>query len=485
MPSTTNQTVRISEWAKVSAHGMRPGQRQQLNAAAVAWAQQQSLSATPLSFSGPDGQWLCANQYVGVVEVDDVAVEIYPKLDAALISNDNSAPIANSVKLNTVMRNLLWMLEVSAHRELIEADTGHLEEAPTNFFDLFAYLLGKNLLSQLMSGVPHKYVAHHGDLHTVRGRINLGEQVSRNWNRFDRIACNWDEFTPNTPANRLFKCACRFLANRVSYNEAARLLIDCLALLDEVEDVRPLTALRDVQNLHFDRSMDRFRLAYDLAQRLLRSSGHALGVGGANTYVFLIDMNKLFEDYVHAALSARFQTNVKQQEPVGYLFPGLKKGRIQQNADYLWRHGGVLWIGDAKYKHLTKEQSSALKFAGLPDTEDAQASEATLAGHVLSADDVRQLTVYSELAKGKYQPENAKVSLMLLYPFIGADSESIPDLTTAWNGVDFWLVPVRVDRQTNAADVIPELACAPAHLGTFTGPAQELEDETRLREVYL
>jgi len=128
MPSFSNQTVRISEWAKVSAHGLSPGQRQQLNAAAGAWAQQQSLPAPPLSFSGPDGQWLCANQYVGVIEVDDVAVEIYPKLDAALISNGDSVPITDSVKLNTVMRILLWMLEVSAHRELIEADTGHLEE---------------------------------------------------------------------------------------------------------------------------------------------------------------------------------------------------------------------------------------------------------------------------------------------------------------------------------------------------------------------
>lgn len=457
MSSADKQTICISEWAKISTHNLSHGQRQQLSEVSLAWAQQQRLSAPPLSFSGPDGQCLCANQYVGVVEVDDVTVEIYPKLDAALIFSGDSVPIAGSAQINTVMRNLMWMLEVSTHRELIEADTGHLEETPTNFFDLFAFLLGKNLLSQLMSGVPHRYVGHRGDLHTVRGRINFGEQVSRNWNRFDRIACTWDEFTPNTPVNRLFKCACRFLANRVSYSEAARLLIDCLALLDEVEDVSPLIALRDVQNLRFDRSMDRFRLTYDLAQRLLKSSGHALGVGGANTYVFLIDMNKLFEDYVHAALAAHFQTNVKEQETVGYLFK-LDKGRIRQNADYFWRHGNGLWIGDAKYKHLTKGQTSALKFTELPDSEDAEASETTIAGRVLSAADVRQLTVYAELAKGKgYKPPVDKVSLMLLYPFIGADLDFKTDRATAWNGADFWLVPVRVDRPDKVSNIIPSI----------------------------
>ena len=70
--------------------------------------------------------------------------------------------------------------------------------------------------------------------------------MTRNWNRFDRVFCTWDEFTPNTAINRLFKCACRFLAERVNYLEAARLLLDCQAFLSEVEDVSPVTALRDI-----------------------------------------------------------------------------------------------------------------------------------------------------------------------------------------------------------------------------------------------
>jgi 5-methylcytosine-specific restriction enzyme subunit McrC len=458
MPSISKKIVRISEWAKIDTHALSIEQCHQLEAATLAWASQQRLPVPPLSFSGSGSQSLCASQYVGVVETDDVAVEIYPKLDAALVSNGDSTPISESVKLDSVMRNLLWMLEVSEHREIVETDTGQLEEAPTSFFDLFAFLLGKNLLNQLMCGVSHKYVAHSDDLHTVRGKIRFAQQVSRNWNRLDRIACTWDEFTPNTPVNRLFKCACRFLANRVSYSEAARLLIDCLALLEEVEDVSPLTVLREVQNMPFDRSMDRFRLAFDLAKRLLMASGHALGVGGANTYVFLINMNKLFESYVHAVLEAHFHADVAEQKPVGYLFPQLSKGRIQQNADYFWPQAAGIWIGDAKYKHLAKRQGSALKFAELPDAEDREDNDTTLAGHVLSAADVRQLTVYSELASRKeFTGKPLKVSLMLLYPFIGTECECVSDRAQAWNGDDFWLVPVRVRQQNDLASLIPPI----------------------------
>jgi 5-methylcytosine-specific restriction endonuclease McrBC regulatory subunit McrC len=456
MASIPETIVRICEWATVELHGLRLEQREQLNAASQAWAEKQGLSTQPLSFAGPTGQLLCAFQYVGVVEINGVAIEIYPKLDAKLIANGKSSTISNSAPLDSVMHNLLWMLQVSEHREMIETDTGHLDEMPTTFFDLLAYLLGKNLLNQLVCGVSRNYIAHSDDLTTVRGRIHLDDQVLRNWNRFDRIACTWDEFTPNTPVNRLFKCACRFLADRVCYNEAARLLIDSLALLDDVEDVNPLTALREVQNLRFDRSMDRFRLTFDLAKRLLMGSGHALGVGGSNTYVFLIDMNQLFEAFVHAALEASFNTDIIQQETVGYLFPQLSKGRIRQKADYLWQIKSSLWIGDAKYKHLAKGQTSALRFTDLPDSDDEQALNVSLAGHVLSADDVRQLTVYSELAKrNECRPKPDKVNLMLLYPFIGADSEFVPDCTTAWNDSDFWLVPVRVNRRERVSEIIP------------------------------
>jgi 5-methylcytosine-specific restriction endonuclease McrBC regulatory subunit McrC len=345
------------------------------------------------------------------------------------------------------------MLEVAEYREVVEADVGHLEDMPTTFFDLFAYLLGKNLLHQLTAGIPHNYVAYSDDLTTVRGRIRLGEQLSRNWNRLDRLACTWDEFTPNTPANRLFKCACRFLADRVSYNEAARLLIDCLAFLDGAQDVNPKTALRDVEGLRFDRSMDRFRLAFDLATRLLKASGYTLGSGDANTYVFLIDMNELFQDYVHAALEACFQTTVKQQECVGHLLQ-LTKGGIRQLADYLWESDTGIWIGDAKYKHLAKFQDTALRFTDFADPDDEEPNTVHVAGNLLSPNDVRQLTVYAELAKRDQMCSS--VSLALLYPFIGPDPECKPDRASAWNGSDFWLVPVRVRRQPDVTRILPQ-----------------------------
>lgn len=444
--------IRISEWSRVCCPDLSEEIRREIDSAAEAWREQNGLPASPLSFAGPDGEHLCACQYVGVVEVNDTVIEIYPKLDAALIETNEEEPLSQSRSVDSVMRNLLWMLEVADYRDLAEAYTAHLEEAPTSFFDLFAFLLGKNLLPELERGVAHTYITLEDDLKTVRGRIALGEQVTRNWNRFDRVHCAWDEFTANTPVNRLFKCACRFLSGRVKYVAAARLLVDCEALLSEVDDVSASAALRDIANLRFDRSIERFKTAFDLARRLLAGIGHDLGAGSAKTFVFLLDMNRVFERYVHAVLESHFRVAVEEQKPIGKLLR-IHPGGISQLADYFWRSSSGFWIGDAKYKHLAKGHYHPLRFTDLEGQDNDSDGLATLAGHVLSASDVRQLTVYAELFR--LRGYNASPpQLMLLYPFVGAAIECLPDVVSTWNGSTFWLMPVLVKAQAAVGDAI-------------------------------
>ena len=445
--------IRISEWSRVPLRELSEEIRLEIANASDAWRQQNGLPTAPLSFAGPDGRQLCTRQYVGVVEVNDVVVEIYPKLDATLIEANEEEQLPPTTKIDSVMRNLLWILEVADYRDLAEAQTAHLEEAPTSFFDLFAFLLGKNLLPELERGVAHTYLTLEDDLKTVRGRIGLVEQVTRNWNRFDRVHCVWDEFTANTAINRLFKCACRFLSQRVNYLEAAHLLLDCQALLSDVDDVPAVTALRDVANLRLDRSMERFKTAFDLARRLLAGIGHDLGAGSAKTFVFLLDMNIVFERYVHAVLESHFHVVVEEQKPVGDLLR-IQPGGIRQLADYFWRDlSSACWIGDAKYKHLAKGHSHALRFSDLGGDHNEPNDLAPLAGQILSAGDIRQLTVYAELSRLRGQLKKVP-ELMLLYPFVGPEIECLPDNVMTWNGSRFWLMPVLVKALTSVGDAI-------------------------------
>jgi len=441
--------VRLCEWGHTSRHDLTEQERQALIDSAVHWQKENRFSAPPLAFSGTDGRTLVARQYVGVVEASGRTVEIYPKLDTHLVQQEE---VVEDSQAASVMRSLLWMLDVADVGAAAEANTAALQETPTQFLDLFAYLLGKNLRAELSRGVARSYEGYEDELAAVRGRIRIVAQVGGNWNRMDRIACGWDEFTPDTAINQLLRCTCRQLARRARHAQTALLLQECLGLLEDVSDVSIATALHGVTNLrHWDRSTERFRRSFELAHRLLRGFGHSLAAGQEDTFVFLLDMNVVFESYVRAVLEARFGVAVEEQRFVGQLLD-LRAGGIRQYADFYFRdQEGAVWIGDAKYKHLAAEQAGAARFA----SASGAGEEATLRSQRVDPADVRQLTVYAELDRLR-GGHPGRANLLLLYPFVGA-SAFAADQAMAWNGSTIYLAPVRVTRVNQLRDNFPSL----------------------------
>ena len=454
--------IRICEWGHTTRHDLNTAEREGIARAAARWQAENRFPQPPLWFTGTDGRTLNARQYIGVVEAAGRTVEIYPKLDAHLLEHndiDDGAPLAG------VMSAVLWMMDIAGVVEASPADTTQLGELPTDFIDVFALLLAKNLRAELARGMARRYERQEENLTAVRGRVDIGAQISRNFNRVDRLACVWDEFTGDTPMNCLLRCACRSLLPRTRHPGTKWLLQDCLSLLDDVADVGVVAALQGARHLrHWDRGMERFRRPFELAHRLLRGFGHALEAAEADTFVFLIDMNTLFQSYVHAALAAHFQTNVEPQTRVGSLLS--LPDRIRQLPDFrLTDNTGAAWIGDAKYKHLARGHDGSATFAGaLPRDDDLEATTDSggtppRKGTTISPDDVRQLTVYAELDARRrgIGGDAAKAGLLLLYPFIGSGKFEV-DTATAWNGSAFHLVPVWVSPTPDLANVLP---CSP------------------------
>ena len=439
--------IRLCEGGVSDAGVLRAQQRAAIERAAAEWKTNHRLRRAPLWF---EGDKLCAAYNIaGVLQAGETQIEVFPKLDAHLL--DESTP--DDAQSQSVLGSVLWMIEAAAHDGIFSAGQAELRDAPTSFWELWARLLATPLLRELQSGVPRRYRLESDDLSFVRGKIQVGAQVSRNWNRMDRVACAWDEFTPNTPLARLLACACRFLSVRVHNPNTRFLLENCLALLDDVEIPDAATALQQSRNFRFHRGDERFRACFDFARRLLQSAAHNLGAGESSGFAFFLEMDKVWENYVGAVLRTHYRVAVSKKI-VGYLFPDLPVARIQQEADHFWQSEGKTFIGDSKYKHLAPG-AQALQFENLPEI---QAEE--LAGRVLCAADVRQLTVYAELARLASEDSYGDARdyhLLLLYPYVEQGFLQRAS-TRAWNGSRFSLVPVSPFPRAHLADCLaPEI----------------------------
>ena len=443
-PWLRTMVLRAPEWGRVDASCLTDIERQRVTEAAQTWKEAHRLPFPPVAFEGPGGRTLVARQYVGVIEVEGATVEIYPKLDRDL---PNEGELSER-QARGVLGELLYLLEASGYDDLVDLGEGGLAESPESFPDLFALLLGRRLRDELARGVPRRYVGFEDDLKAVRGRLLVGRQATQNYERWDRVACAFDELTPDSALCQVLRCACRELGERVALPEARRLLSDCLGLLDDVSDVSVPVALHQAALMPpWSRAEERFRRPFTLAVRLLRGMSHQLAAARPETFLFLLDMNALFESFVQAALEARFGRRVESQKFLGKLLPDLSSGGVYQYADYYWRTAsGEVWVGDAKYKHLARGQADALTFAS-DDTAPA--------GRFLSPDDLRQLTVYAELSRRNLG--DPLPSLALFYPFVGEGKFAI-DVTRTWNDTVLSLVPIRLSRSAGLTGALPESA---------------------------
>lgn len=388
--------------------------REAVAAAAEAWSQANGLPSPPLSFEGADGCTLRAEQYAGVVEADGVCVEIYPKLDAALVAG---AALDES-RARSVMGNLLWMLEESGYGGLVDAGEASVEECPDEITDLLAWLFARRLRHQLGLGAPQEYMGRRDDLSLVRGRIEFCRQATALFGRPDVIACTWDEFTADTPLARLLRCATETLLARTRLPGAAADLRDALAMLDEAEPVHPLEALSG--GIRWSRLNARWRPCHDIAVAALRGLGREMHAGGTESLVFLLDMNALFESHCARWLERRFRVLIHEQVRLGTLLVA-PDARLGQDADFVWHTPGEMWVGDAKYKTARD-------------------------GEWPKIDDVRQLICYGQLARGKYAQKQSR--LMILHPT--TDGESANERTT-FDGQPLTLQSVRVVRPAAGA----------------------------------
>ena len=411
--------IRLAEYGSAPTDLPR-ATRVALHQSARDWKNAHNLNALPLEWGGADGTTLSARQWVGVVEVEGARVEIYPKLDRALLAG--AAPdegIADST-----LQALLPLLEAAQFGDWVETGNAALGEADLSFVDVWAFLLGRHLSVELRRGVVSQYQHEGDDLAGVRGKVAIGRQVGALFNRMDVIACEWDEFSADTPLNRLLKCACVAVRKRTAHPVARGLLGDCVFMLDGVADVAPAVALRQTERMIWTRGAQRFRAAFELARRLLRELSPELEGESADSWAFLVDMNAVFEGFCRAALEAKFGVAVREQVNIGSLFVDPK--RVSQFADFVWTQGGAQWIGDAKWKLLGERAPT------------------------IAPDDARQVSVYALLVQ-QGESLGAVPTTALLYPTLGA---AVPQRLRSWNGADLHLWPVRVRGVAALADTI-------------------------------
>jgi 5-methylcytosine-specific restriction enzyme subunit McrC len=76
-----------------------------------------------------------------------------------------------------------------------------------NLHELFAEIIIRGMRKQLKRGLPRQYRNQSEELSNLRGKIDIQTSIRQQTMVRHRLVCEFDEFTEDTPGNRLIKCA--------------------------------------------------------------------------------------------------------------------------------------------------------------------------------------------------------------------------------------------------------------------------------------
>lgn len=289
---------------------------------------------------------LKARQFVGVMQLGLDAVEVIPKIDGL---DEQGARI-----------NLFRMLARTRRLAIHEADLARLARQNLSILEIFVRLFCDKLFAEVHRGLVSRYERRTDNRTALRGKLLTGLQATLNAFHPERFQCEFDEFTADTPLNRVLKAAVRHLRRVTRDSENARRLAELSFTLEDVSDV-PAVAL-EWHRLHFDRANRRYEPLVAMARMILQNHSQDVTSGGVDGFGLVFDMNELFEEYVGEVARATFSPlgcHVVLQGPARYLLRDQDSGAevFQTRPDITGlREGKPAWMIDTKWKPLDKQE---------------------------------------------------------------------------------------------------------------------------------
>ncbi len=260
------------------------------------------------------------------------------------LGRDRTLHLLPKVPLN----NLLRMWEIAYGLESYKLFDGLVAvETLDDFFSHLALMLATRVQRRMRQGLVRNYVPISAEMPAVRGRIDLAKWATRPPSA--RVPCHAHHFTADVADNQIALYTLWRIAHAPTLAPAARQAVaKTVRALRGTVSLRTFTAA-DCLHRSYSRLSAEYELIHALCRFFLDHTGPAIQSGSHQTLPFLINMARLYEQFVAAWLSDHLPDgwHVQAQEQVD-----LGRGQVTFQIDLVLRDtdGQPTAVVDTKYK---------------------------------------------------------------------------------------------------------------------------------------
>lgn len=291
---------------------------------------------------------LRARGIVGVIAAHGCTLEILPKIDF---------PGEDGVRaISSIRRRLIHMLAVALDLSVDAGRIAALDWQSESLLEILMRLFADKLTDAVRQGMPRRYIEHHDDLPSLRGRLDVRRQFTALTTEPSRLACSHDALSEDVALNRVMKAAVRRLSQVARRAETQRRLRELAFTYADIADVA-VAALR-WDEVVLDRTNARWRELLRLARLLLSGRFQTTSAGGSDGFSLLFEMSTLFEEYfsrmLRRALAGSGLSVVAQGGRLYCLETADSlRGVFQTRPDILIKRGdAVVQVIDTKWKRI-------------------------------------------------------------------------------------------------------------------------------------
>ena len=289
------------------------------------------------------GKILQAQNYVGVIQTKDgTTVEILPKIRE--VSDEESRKI------------LIRMLKTLKNSPFKSLHKAHLKTTKTPLFEIFIAMFLEELAVLIRKGIKSDYIAKEDNLHFLKGKLKINEQIKYNYIHKERFFVAYDEYSSDRVENRLIKMTLQHLYKKSKSSRNQQRIREFLFVFDEVTPSRNFKI--DFTKVKTNRQMRDYGQVLLWCKTFLLGESFSPYRGNSVAFALLFDMNKLFESYVYDYLKRYGKyANITAQDRTHYLAWENNSGKFRLKPDIIINNNIPIVI-DTKWKLLSEEKAN-------------------------------------------------------------------------------------------------------------------------------
>ena len=236
--------------------------------------------------------------YVGVVQIGGLTIEILPKADKKADADKN---LWQSVLLN--------MLKVCKRIQVESVSETQLKKRYHSILDVYFEMYLAEIERLVNKGLIKRYQKNQSNQNALKGKLLFAKNIQQNLVHRERFYCEHQVYDRNHLLHQILYKGLRILKTFV--NDALKDRLNRLLFeFQEIDNIE--ISEKHFRKIVFDRKNSDYQKAFDIAKIIILNYSPSLNYGNENLLTLLFDMNALWEEYIFRIL----QKHKKNEEKV-------------------------------------------------------------------------------------------------------------------------------------------------------------------------